>query len=205
MRPIRFLATALAAASLLLLSGCAGTYLLDNQVQSFSQLPALPAQPTFRFERMLSQQGDPAQQVLEAMADPALYRVGLRRDDAAPHFSVQVGARVEQVLSPYYDPYWGPWGWGGGGWNIGFGGPHGAIGFGGPWPRADSYWFRREVSVVIRELPANRIVYETRASSDGPILDNRAVLPAMFDAAMQGFPNPPPGPRQVNIQLGAKQ
>lgn len=191
----------LAFATTAMLAGCANTYLLDNQVQSFSQLPALPAQPTYRFERSLSQQQDPAQQALEALADPALYRAGLRRDDSAPHFSVQVTARSEQVVSPYYDPYWGGWG-GGGGWGVGIGGHHGGVAFGGPWPRADSYWFRREVSVVIRELPANRVVYETHAVNDGPILDNRVVLPAMFDAAMSGFPNPPPGPRQVNIQLG---
>ena len=195
-RTLRFL---LAAAAMLLLAGCASTYLLDNQVQSFSQLATLPAQPTFRFERSLSQQMDPAQQALEALADPALTRAGLRRDDRSPTFSVQVSARTEQVLSPYADPYWG---WGGG-WSIGFGGHHGAIGFGGPWPRADSYWFRREVSVVVRELATNRVVYETHAHNDGPVLDNRVVLPAMFDAAMHGFPNPPPGPRRVDIQLGA--
>lgn len=198
-RVVHLLFAALAA---LALSGCAGTYLLDNQVQSFSQLGALPAQPTFRFERSLAQQADPAQPALELMADPALHRAGLRRDDTNPRFSVQVGARVEQVLSPYVDPFWGPWGWGGG-WRPGFG-PYGAPGWGSPWPRMDSYWFRREVSVVVRELPANQVVFETRAVNDGPLLDNRAVLPAMFDAAMQGFPNPPAGPRRVDIQLGAK-
>ncbi|WP_255428263.1 DUF4136 domain-containing protein [Ramlibacter cellulosilyticus] len=188
-----------AAAAVLLFTGCANTYLLDNQVQSFSQLPALPAQPTFRYERSLAQQADPTQPGLEALADAALFRAGLRRDDTAPQFSVQVSARTEQVLSPYADPYWG---WPGG-WSIGIGGHHGAIGFGGPWPRADSYWFRREVGVIIRELSSNRVVYETHALSDGPVLDNRVVLPAMFDAAMQGFPHPPPGPRRVAIQLGA--
>jgi len=188
------------AAAALLLSGCASTYLLDNRVQSFSQLAGMPAQPTFRYDRSLSQQADPTQQLLEAAADPALHRAGLRRDDAAPKYSVQVSARTEQVLSPYADPYWGPWGWGG--WSIGIGGRGGSIGFGGPWPRTDSYWFRREVNVVVRELPANRIVYETRAVNDGPVLDNRVVLPAMFDAAMHGFPTPPPGPRRVDIQLG---
>lgn len=189
-----------AAGAALLLAGCASTYLLDNQVQSFSQLPALPAQPTFRFERSLSQQADPYQQALEALADPALHKAGLRRDDSAPRYSVQVSARTQQTISPYYDPYWGPWGWGG--WNLAYGGRYGAIGFGGPWPRADSYWFHREVSVIVRELPANRVVYETSAVNDGPVLDNRLVLPAMFDAAMQGFPNPPAGPRRVDIQLG---
>jgi outer membrane murein-binding lipoprotein Lpp len=193
-RPIRYLLAAVAA--VLLLSGCANTYLLESQVQSFSQIATLPAQPTYRFERSLSQQADPTQQALEALADNALHTAGLRRDDAAPHFTVQVGAHAEQVLSPYADPYWG------GGWGVGFGGRHGGFGFGGPWPM-DSYWFRREVSVLIRELPSNRLVYETHAFSDGPILDNRVVLPAMFDAAMQGFPNPPPGPRRIDIQLGA--
>jgi hypothetical protein len=28
------------------------------------------------------------------------------------------------------------------------------------------------------------------------------VLPVMFEAAMQGFPNPPPGPRRVDIRVG---
>lgn len=202
MRCIRILS---AAAAVLALAGCASTYRLDNQVQSFSQLPAMPAQPTYRFERSLSQQADPAQQALEGLADPALYKAGFRRDDANPNYSIQVGARTEQVLSPYAYPYWGPYGWGGwgGGWGLAYGGRGGAIGVGGPWAWPDSYWFRREVSVVVRELPANRIVYETRALNDGPLLDNRSVLPAMFEAALQGFPTPPPGPRTVHIQLGA--
>jgi outer membrane murein-binding lipoprotein Lpp len=198
-RLFRFLLAAAAAA--LLLAGCASTYLLDNQVQSFSQLQGLPAQPTYRFERTLSQEVDPTQQALEALADPALYKAGLRRDDAAPRYTVQVFARTERTLSPYADPYWGPWGWGGG-WGVGLGGRHFGLGIGGPFPRADSYWFHREVSVVVRDLGSNRVVYETHAVNDGPWLDNRSVLPAMFDAAMQGFPNPPAGPRRVDIQVG---
>lgn len=190
-----------AAAAVLVLAGCASTYKLDNQVQSFSHLPAMPTQPSYRFERSLSQQADPAQQALEALADPALHRAGLRRDDAAPRYSVQVSARTERSLSPYADP-WGPWGWGG--WGVGLGGRHFGLGIGGPWPRGDSYWFHREVSVIVRELASNKVVYETRAVNDGPWLDNNAVLPAMFEAAMQGFPNPPPGPRRVDIQVGRK-
>jgi hypothetical protein len=199
-RMLRFL---WAAAAALALSGCATGYLLDNTVQSFSQLPAMPAQPTYRFERSLSQQADPAQQALEALADPALHRSGLRRDDAAPRYSVQVLARTERIFSPYADPYWG-WGWGGwgGGWGLGYGGHRWGLGMAGPWPRWDSYWFRREVTVIVRELPANRVVYETHAFNEGPWLDNATVLPAMFEAAMQGFPTPPPGPRRVDIQVG---
>src|SRR5689334_20728291 len=171
---MRFLRFGVLAASALLLAACASTYMLDNQVQSFSQLGGIPAQPSYRFERSLSQQVDPAQQALEALADPALYKAGFRRDDAAPRYSVQVGARTERTFSPYADPYgpWGPWGWGGG-WGVGFGGRHFGLGFGGPWPRTDSYWFHREVSVIVRELATNRVVYETHAINDGPWFDNR--------------------------------
>ena len=194
-----------AAATALALAGCATGYRLDNQVQSFSQLQALPAPATYRFERSLSQQTDPAQQALEALADPALHRAGLRRDDAAPRYSVQVAARTNRVLSPYADPWdtWGPWGWGGG-WGVGVHGRHLGIGFGAPWPRTDTFWFQREVSVLVRDLSSNRVVYETHATNAGPLMDSNAVLPAMFEAAMQGFPNPPPGPRRVDIQLGGK-
>ena len=180
------------------LSGCATGYLLDNQVQAFSSLPTLPAQPTYRFERLLSQQAHPAQAELEALADPALHRAGLRRDDAAPKYSVQVGARIQRVVSPWADP-WDPWGWGwGGGWGI-----HGhGIGLWGPFPRMEQPWYQREVSVLVRDLASNRVVFESRAANEGPWLDNGAVLPAMFEAAMQGFPNPPQGPRRVDIQVG---
>jgi len=199
---VRFARLVLAAAVAAALSGCATGYLLDNEVQSFSHLQGVPAQPTYRFERSLSQQVDPAQQALEALADPALHKAGLRRDDAQPRYSVQVSARTNRTLSPYADP-WDRWGWGwGGGWSLGYGSRHLGIGLGGPFPRTDSYWFHREVSVLVRELGSNKVVYETHAVNDGPWLDNRSVLPAMFEAAMQGFPTPPPGPRRVDIQVG---
>jgi len=179
-----------------LLAGCASTFVVDSSVRSFSSLPALPAQPTYRFERLPSQQ-EPGQAQLEAMADAALHRAGLRRDDANPRYTVQVSGRVQPTLSPWADP----WRWGGG-WGIGYH-RHGlGLGFGGPWGGLESPWYHREVAVVVRELPSNRVVFESHASHDGPWLDNSTVFPAMFQAALQGFPNPPPGPRRVDIQVG---
>jgi hypothetical protein len=181
-----------ALAALALVSGCAGTYVLDNRVQSFSSLPALPAASTYRFERLPSQQADPAQAQLEELADAALFKAGLRRDDANPRFSVQVSARSQRVLSPYADP-WDEWAWGWGlarrRWHL------------GGYSRFDQPWYDREVAVIVREIPGNRVVYESRAGNDGPISDASAVLAAMFEAAMQGFPNPPAGMRRVDIPL----
>lgn len=188
----------------LLLSGCAAGYILDNNVQSFSGLAALPPEPTYRFERLPSQQS-PAHTQLEALADPALHKAGLRRDDAKPRYSVQVTARLQRVLSPWASP-WDGWGWGGWGWGAGLGRhhPH-AFGHFGAFGRLESPWYQREVEVIVRELRSNRVVFESRANNDGPWLDHASVLPAMFEAALQGFPNPPPGPRRVNIQIGANK
>jgi hypothetical protein len=170
-----------------ILSGCGTTYLLDNQVQAFSGLAALPAQPTYRFDRLPSQQ-QPAQAQLEALADAALHRAGLRRDDAAPVFTVLVSARIQRALSPWADPW--DWHWGGG--------------FLSPFGRMQQAWFVREVTLVVRELAGNRVVFESRALNEGPWLPPTTVVPAMFDAALQGFPNAPAGVRRVDIQLGAR-
>lgn len=179
-----------------LLAGCASTFVVDSNVRSFSSLAALPAQPTYRFERLPSQQ-EPGQAQLEAMADAALHRAGLRRDDANPRYAVQVSGRLQPTLSPWADP----WRWGGG-WGVGYHRRGLGLGFGGPWGGLESPWYHREVAVVVRELPSNRVVFESHASHDGPWLDNHTVFPAMFQAAMQGFPSPPQGPRRVDVQVG---
>lgn len=179
-----------------LLTGCASSFRLDNEVRSFSSLPAVPASPAYRFERLPSQQN--AQQAqIEAWADPALFRAGLKRDDAAPRYSVQVVARVQRILSPWADP-WDGWG---GGFGPGFGpGPYWMSPFG----RMEQPWYRREASVILRELATQKVVYESHAVSDGPWADNTAVIPAMFDAALQGFPDAPQGVRRVAIQVPAR-
>ncbi len=181
-------------AVMLVLSGCASSYLLDNSVQSFSNLPALPGQPTYRFERLPSQQA-PEQAELEAMADAALHKAGLRRDDVSARFTVQLSARLQPTISPWANP-WDGWG--------GFGFRRRGFGFGaGSHFGMESPWYHREVGVIVRDLASSRVVYETRASNDGPWSSSRAVFPAMFEAAMQGFPTPPAGPRVVNVQVSS--
>jgi hypothetical protein len=186
---------ALAAFAVVLLSGCAGTYTLENNVQAFSSLTALPAPATYRFETLPLQAGPPQTQ-LELWAAPALEKVGLRRDDANPRFSVQVGARMNAELSPWASPWDASWRFGGrwGGFHHGF--------RGGLMYHDEPPWYHREVSVILRELPSNRVIFESHAQNDEPRGDNVVVFPAMFDAALAGFPNPPPGPRRVDTLIG---
>jgi hypothetical protein len=209
--------TLTALAFLAALSGCATHWVVDSEVRSFSTMPAADtaAGATYRFERLPSQQeGEGARQAdrLEAMAAPALERAGLKRDDAAPRYSAQVGARVTATLSPWTDPWfypaWGPGSYFGGGLGYGHGwygrGWYGPGWYGPALPPAANPWYLREVSVVLRELPSSKVVYETRARNDGPYSVDAAVLPVMFEAALQGFPNPPQGERRVDIEIPPK-
>ena len=136
-----------------LLSGCATSYVLDNTVQSFSQFTALPAQPTYRFERLPSQQA-PWHAQLEAMADAALHKAGLRRDDADPRYSVQVGAQLQRVLSPWANPWygWGAFGVSHGGYGLGFGYPFGYGYMEPPWYPTRSLGHHPRTAVKSRRL-----------------------------------------------------
>lgn len=180
------------------LAGCATRWVVDSDVTSFSGIAAIPAGATYRFERLPSQQAsEPRQQQLEAMASAALERAGLRRDDVDPRYSAQIGARVTAELSPWADP----WLHGGGGWGVWGGQGYGGGWYGSAFPPASNPWYARDVSIVLRELPSNRIVYETRARNEGPYSSSAAILPVMFQAALHGFPNPPAVARRVDIEL----
>lgn len=198
----------LIVASLLGLVGCSGLRIVDSDVQSFAALPAgqtLAAGSRYRFERLPSQAQSPAADRLEALAAQALTRVGLQPGDAAAPWTVQVGARVEQVwVGSWGDPWGGPW-WPGTLPGGVYPGGHLMIGSGGMWGMGWSFpaqtEYRREVSLILRDAKSHQVVYETRAVHAGPWHDTDTVLGAMFDAALKDFPRPPAGVRRVNIEI----
>ncbi|KQP13735.1 hypothetical protein ASF43_17765 [Pseudorhodoferax sp. Leaf267] len=202
-------------AAAVLLSGCATSYVVDNQVQTFSALQTVPTPATYRFERLPSQQSAPGGQArLEAAAEPALAKAGMVRNDGAARYSVLIDSTVlssTQVVDPWMYSRFGPWGpygrrfYGGGFYGGGF--------YGGAWGPAWGYrydmWDRsyaqREVSVIIRNLANQEVVYETRAVHESRWPDDPALLAPMFDAALSSFPQPPAGVRRVNIELPKAQ
>lgn len=178
------------------LPGCASTRLIDTQVNSFAP-QAASAGTRYQFERLPSQMADATRQAkLEKLAGQALAKVGLTRQNAAP-LSVQVSAVQRQESS--YNPSGLNIGWGLG-WAFG----HGSIGVGshGPlFPGLDAqptYW--RQVSLIMRNA-TGAVVFESHASHEGIWSDSDAVLAAMLDAALQGFPTPPAGVRHVHIEI----
>ncbi|MEP6969316.1 MAG: DUF4136 domain-containing protein [Betaproteobacteria bacterium] len=184
----------------LALAGCSGMRIIDSEVHAYTVPPGVSVPATYRFEQLLSQQARPTQRnQLEDMVQTELDKVGMRRDDTAAQYSVSFELRVHRdPRSPWDDPGYGA------GFFRGF--PivtrHGVVyPYPGPYFVAEMPWYRREVSLLMRRLSDGGLVFETHASSDGYWADDAAVIPAMFEAALRDFPNPPPGPRQVNIEI----
>ena len=178
------------------LVGCASTRLIDAQVQSFApHTVALGA--GYQFEHLPSQAVNPGVQAqLERLAEPALAKVGLKRQSGAP-LSVQISAVQRQESSTSQTDMAFGWGLG---WVFG----NGSIGIGNRgalFPGLDArpnYW--RQVTLIMRNS-AGVVVFESHASHEGPWADSEVILAAMLDAALQGFPRPPDGVRRVNIEI----
>lgn len=189
------------AAMVLFITGCSTMRMVDSDVTAFPRWSAAPPGPgtTYRFERLPSQQALGAQQdAVEALARKALARVGMELNPANARYTVQVVINT-QMVDRY--PY-GGYGFGMPGVFLG-GGSRG-VGFGMSFPLggpAYSPYYRQDLTIQMRDIGTQQVVFESRALHDGPWGDTMALLPAMLEAALQGFPQPAPGPRRVNIEI----
>ncbi len=195
--------------ALALLTGCSGMRIVDSQVAAFSKMDALAAGSTWRFERLPSQENlEPAQAArlakLEAVAKEQLAKFGFKSlpeiAGSVARFSVQISARIQRLERGPFDDPWSSYG-------MTLPGRDYAVTASGRviylpvFPRVESLWYVREVGLIIRDTSDNRVVFETKAQHEGRWSDDEAVLPAMFAAALQGFPKPPEGKRMVNIEI----
>jgi hypothetical protein len=199
--PWKKIAMLLAATALL--GGCATQRVVEGDVRSFSQLPAgvgVQQPVTYRLERLPSQQDASFDPIL-ALAEQALARAGLQRDDAAGQWVVQLGAQAG--FTPRRDPFYDGPGWAFGGW--GWYGGRGGWGMRGMWNLGEpAPLHRRAVSIVMRDARTQAVVYETSAVHEDVWVSDPAVYGVLFDAALNGFPQPPQGPRQVRLPLPPK-
>lgn len=191
---------------ILLLGGCSSVRLIDTQVLAISTLPANAPPMTgvrYRFERLPSQNLQAGVDQTEALAQDALARVGLIHDEAGATYSVLIGLGVLPYMIDSYGRPMSGYGNGYGSFMIGGGsgrwGGGSMMGLGMRFPPTTSY--RHEISLILRDLRNSQVVYETRAVHDGPWSDTRNILPALLDAALRDFPNPPAGPRTINIEI----
>jgi len=185
--------------------GCSGLQVVETDVTAFNAWNTAPPGPgtAYRFERLPSQQVSAAyQDRVEAMARTALAKVGMELVPAAARLSVQVRVSTQVIEATPYGPGYDGLGFGMPGVFLG-GGNRGAA-FGMSFPLGYSMpnpYFHRELTLLVRDLGSSQIVFETRASSDGVQNETPAVLAAMMDAALQGFPQPPAGPRRMRVEI----
>ena len=183
------------------LAGCSSVRLIDSDVTAFSAWTATPPAPgtPYRFERLPSQFQPPGylqQDRIEAIARTSLARVGMDLAPETARFSVQLVLNT-QVLERLPDD-----GLLLGGPGVFFGAGNRGASFGLSFPiRFAEPYYKRDVTLLVRELATQKVVFETRALHDGPWGDSLAILPAMLDAALQGFPQPPSGTRRVNSEI----
>ena len=202
----RWFLMALVAMALPFLTGCASMRLIDSDVVSVAAVPAgINLQGAkYRFERLPSQVHNPEAGLAEQQAQLAMTAVGLVRDDAGASLSVMLGFSGSQYPADPWGrplgPGWTPYGSIAIGSGFGGGlGSHVGLGIGMRFPPPTHY--RREVSVIMRDLKSGQVVYETRASHAGPWSDSVPIFATLFQAALANFPNPPAGPRRVNIEV----
>jgi len=179
----------LAGLSLALLLGACATPPPQATVQVFSPGPQLAPGATYRLDPLPSQAGRPDRPALEAVADTAFARAGLRRSDAGPRLSAQL--TVLQDAAPYAPVAGPPWlglGVGGGSW----GGTSAGIGLSFPIGGAATSASQR-VDVLLRDLTSGQVVFQAQASGAG------ASPAALLEAALRDFPQGPAGTRLVPL------
>jgi hypothetical protein len=176
------------------LGGCALSRVIDSEVQSFAGASVPVSGAEFRFERLPSQEQNASQQeALEAMAQEALERVGLKRKDGDGRYLALVGFSVDGIRNPYYRPQ----------------SPRFVMGNNGvlmeAWPRLPEVevpWFRHRLQLTLRDTHSGQVAYETSAVFDGPWRDTLNLLPPMLEAALQDYPNT--SKRVIRVELPSR-
>jgi len=191
------------ATALIALSGCAALNTIHVEVKSYGSWPAGRTPGSYSFERLPSQQDDPDQAQLEALAADALKRAGFTAaaPGTAPQVTVQIGANVNRQDSlPWNEPLW----WNSPRWGYPGGGPY-------YWPNS-SWWawntryerttYVRQVALLIRDAKGKEPLFESHAVTEGVTYGGPEILGAMFRASLDGFPKAQPEGRTVGILLG---
>lgn len=196
------LGAALAAVAGLTLAGCAALTSINVEVRTFGQWPEGRKPGSYAFDRLPSQEAAPERRAaLESAASAALERVGFTAaaDPSQADVLVQFGARQAQVLDPAPRVSFG----------FGYGssiGRHGGVGFGmgnHPW-YADRVRELREMGLLLVDRSSRKVLIEVQTRHESRYNLGDDVLQALFDAALDGFPDLPTGERTVTVSLAGR-
>jgi len=207
-----------AALCFALLSGCNSMRIIESQVQTSTQWPATaatgvqssaPPKAFFRLDRLPADVNNLQAGWAEIEVEAALAPLGWTRNDIEAQYTVWVGVRsAEFIADSWGRPVRSPWinhlhvnvvrGYRPQGLGIGWGiGMNSGMRAGFPLPSG----YAQEVSIIIRDLKTSNVVYQTKASHEGPWSDHANIWRTMINAALQGFPNPQALTRRVDTSI----
>jgi hypothetical protein len=184
----------------LLLAGCASVMRVDSDVQSHTQWVAPPLGTVqYVFERTPSQTANPLQQpqaAAEAATQSALRSKGWvlnerSTETSAAVWRVQVMASVATLVRPNRDDLNDPF------WLIRERRPGGFRRT--PWLMPEPAMHRRQLTLWVRDGVRGEVAFEATAVHEGPWNESTSLWLAIAQAALDGFPTPPPGARRVMI------
>lgn len=176
------------------LGACSTVRTADSSVTSFAGQAAAVNGATYRFEQLPSQSKEPLYGDIQAMAEKALAETGLKRDDAAARYSVEVSMVSEQYLRQPYVVL---------GRYSRFVLPSDRLFWPGYYPAVmDSPVYRYQLRLVMRDTSTARVAYETTAELEVPWSDSINMIPALLKAALRDYPVPPTSTRKVQVELG---
>lgn len=199
----------------LLLSACASVLRVDSDVQSAGRWPAAPQAPQhYQFERSpLQAQGPAAERLtqLQGLVREALARQGWSdaggeagADAAHPGapaaaWQVQLSQQSVPRSDPWRSTYGAAWA---GQWALSSRlGRVGTIGLHAPLLLHQPDWLEHSVALLVRQRATGAVVFESRATHLGPWGASPGIWRALVVSALDGFPHPPPGPRQVVLEV----
>lgn len=191
---LRGLKVASAVLLAIVLGACSTVRTADSSVTSFAGQAAAVSGATYRFEQLPSQSKEPLYGEIQAMAEKALSETGLKRDDAAARYSVEISMVSEQFLRQPFVVM---------GRYSRFVMPSDRLFWPGYYPSMmDSVSYRYQLRLVMRDTSTARVAYETTAELEVPWSDSINMIPALLKAALRDYPVPPTSTRKVQVELG---
>lgn len=190
------LAAAGLALATVVLTGCATSRNIDSEVRSFGGSKPMAAGATYRFERLPSMAQSATQDALETATAKVLASKGLVRNDGGAPYTVQVRLEVERVNPDRYA--------------FGAGSLFSdrvvLASDGSLWQRVRRPWvdpvaYRHTAQIVVREVGAGSVVFETQAVQEGPWSDTPNLLEPIVEAALRDYPQAFPTPKTVTVVL----
>ncbi len=193
----------IAAAAVLLLTGCATT--INSNVTAFHAWPAELPDKSFVFAPTKTQSDSLEYRNYEQLIRTELLRLGFTdtRDGkpatlkVAFNYGVQTATVV--VTQPVYDPFW-------------YGSGYGRWGAVRPWGPYDPFWgqplqqtafpvFQRLLALSIERTSNGQKLYEVTVESEGSQATLPMAMPYMVRSAFSEFPGPSGVSRYVKLKL----